>query len=834
MLPAIRPKGKPLSLPLNNIAALFYAERTSSDQYAYSPGTSGNSFSTPDSTLNSITGDLTLVFSGSLDWQSASVQTLIAKDGISAGTRSYALNLQAGGYPRLNLSFDGSTVVSYTSVVANTLTAWSKGHIKVERNGTNGDIKFWQSTDKVNWTQLDGTVSGSSSPIYDGTAVLAFGYLSAGAYNLNGYIYDSEVYSGLMSQGTHVLKCDFDPWDWVQGSTWIAKDTGETWTINTSGTPAAAILGSNIALNSNAVSSWADQSGLGENLLTYSEQFDYAGWTKISTSVTANANSSPDQTVTADRITATAASAGHYIFQTAPTFASAMTGSVYVKYVNHPWVLLRLFDGTNSFFGSFNVQTGLAGAKSAAATTTITDAGNGWYRLTVSATTLAGVSGNLVIALNNSDSASILLWTAAGTEAIDVWGAQLNQGSTTKPYIQTTSSAQGSRNLVQATGANQPTYLSYEGTKYAWHPGVAGNYFSTPNAAANQITGDIDIRWYGELDNWNSASIQDLISKYINSGSGSFDFLLNNGTLAFQWRNLSGTPVSGGAPTLPLLTNGVAYGLRVALDVDDGNGNRVTTFYYSTDFTNWILFYTNTVSGTTSIFNSSLAVTVGIRSDGASYRLSGKTYRAQIYNGINGTLAVDFNPASWTSGSTWTSATGEVWTINNAASTPKPAQIVDKASLLFDGVAHYLKTAAFTLNQPTTVYIAFRSITYTSADRIFDGLTNNVMGLYQSGTNQYAWASGTPQTDAVAYPPNNNYVMACVFNGAASSFKVNYGNVTVANTGVLASDGISLATNGATSVFGNIQVYGFVIYSAAHDAATQTKVINFLKKKYNI
>jgi len=28
---------------------------------------------------------------------------------------------------------------------------------------------------------------------------------------------------------------------------------------------------------------------------------------------------------------------------------------------------------------------------------------------------------------------------------------------------------------------------------YAWLPGVSGNYFSTPNAAANQVTGNIQI-----------------------------------------------------------------------------------------------------------------------------------------------------------------------------------------------------------------------------------------------------------------------------------------------------------------------------------------------------
>jgi hypothetical protein len=48
--------------------------------------------------------------------------------------------------------------------------------------------------------------------------------------------------------------------------------------------------------------------------------------------------------------------------------------------------------------------------------------------------------------------------------------------------------------------------------------------------------------------------------------------------------------------------------------------------------------------------------------------LAGKIFKAEIRNGIDGTLAVDFDPTDWSSGSTWTSSeTGEVWTKNGNA-----------------------------------------------------------------------------------------------------------------------------------------------------------------------
>ena len=56
------------------------------------------------------------------------------------------------------------------------------------------------------------------------------------------------------------------------------------------------------------------------------------------------------------------------------------------------------------------------------------------------------------------------------------------------------------RDYAQATGANQPIYLPYSGTKYAYHPKINGCYYSTPDSAALRATQDLTIEWYGTLD----------------------------------------------------------------------------------------------------------------------------------------------------------------------------------------------------------------------------------------------------------------------------------------------------------------------------------------------
>jgi hypothetical protein len=180
------------------------------------------------------------------------------------------------------------------------------------------------------------------------------------------------------------------------------------------------------------------------NLLQQSQTFD-TSWTNISTTTNANAATSPNGDVTADRLTGSAASSGHYIFQGTSTLASAYTFSVYAKYVSNQWIALRLFDGSSSYFGSFDVQNGVVGATSSA-TSAVTAIGSGWYRCSITVSAVAAsAASNVLVALNNADSASIVTWSPAGTEAVDIWGAQLERGVTTpSTYVPTTTVAAAS------------------------------------------------------------------------------------------------------------------------------------------------------------------------------------------------------------------------------------------------------------------------------------------------------------------------------------------------------------------------------------------------------
>jgi hypothetical protein len=203
------------------------------DANGYNMTSAGDFFSTPDSAATSITGNITLIVEASLDdWTPATTTVLIAKDN-AASQRSYILTVQTTGALRFSVTTNGSTLISTTSVVPSFVDG-KKYHVAVERESATGKVRFYTSKDHITWTQLGTEQTNTSGAIYDGTAQVEFGNLASLSFALVGNIYDSEGYAGLAisSPSTAVKKFEFDPTDWVSGTTFTSKSTGEVWTLN--------------------------------------------------------------------------------------------------------------------------------------------------------------------------------------------------------------------------------------------------------------------------------------------------------------------------------------------------------------------------------------------------------------------------------------------------------------------------------------------------------------------------------------------------------------------------------------------------------------------------
>jgi hypothetical protein len=165
------------------------------------------------------------------------------------------------------------------------------------------------------------------------------------------------------------------------------------------------------------------------NLLTYSEQFDNAAWTKTNVTVTANQIAAPDGTTTADLITVSAGSAQHRVAQSASSYTGSAVASVYAKAGTNAFI--QISDTSGSAYRNFDISTGALGSGNI--TGVITAAGSGWYRCDV--VFPAWAAGTLRIdVIPLSTSAQWATWAAAGTETVYLWGAQHERGAAATAY----------------------------------------------------------------------------------------------------------------------------------------------------------------------------------------------------------------------------------------------------------------------------------------------------------------------------------------------------------------------------------------------------------------
>ena len=166
------------------------------------------------------------------------------------------------------------------------------------------------------------------------------------------------------------------------------------------------------------------------NLLTYTEQFDNAIWTKSIATITANTEVAPDGTMTADRFVSTGGAYPQvYQYVSGLVAGQPYTFSVWVK-----------SDGTTQVAQTLTLENSYS--------TAFTPTAN-WTRISVTKSSSAGGSQAPVILTNSA---------TAPASSFLIWGAQVELGSTATAYQKVVTQYE-----VTEAGVQSASYLFFDG-----------------------------------------------------------------------------------------------------------------------------------------------------------------------------------------------------------------------------------------------------------------------------------------------------------------------------------------------------------------------------------
>lgn len=214
---------------------------------------------------------------------------------------------------------------------------------------------------------------------------------------------------------------------------------------------------------------------------------------------------------------------------------------------------------------------------------------------------------------------------------------------------------------------------------------------STPDAAALDIVGDIDVRLELQLDQdwlvtYNTPNVisdtLEMIGKHSGSTQKSWFLGLRDSRLFFEWSEDGSATLDSTATEYLRVGPTERIAIRVTLDVNNGASGNTTTFYYSDNINSstWTQLGDPVVrAGTTSIFSSTASLEIGNATDFSFRVMDGKVYKAQVRDGIGGTVVANPDFSAQATGTTsFADSAGRTWTV------PAAHEITDR-NIRFEG-----------------------------------------------------------------------------------------------------------------------------------------------------
>jgi hypothetical protein len=242
------------------------------------------------------------------------------------------------------------------------------------------------------------------------------------------------------------------------------------------------------------------------NLLAYTEDFSNAVWTKVSSTVSTNVVNAPNGTLTADKLIETAVADQHIAFtQNNANTGSIYTFSAYLKAAERNYGVIQIVDSSASN-KRFTVLADLTNGtilttrslnSPTNTSSSIQDAGNGWYRITCTMAqtggticyTNVGISSTATPTWNGNDFPTYL---GVASNGIYVWGAQCELGTSASDY----QAVLGANNYATNVAAQMKFNLvNPQDTDAAFRLAFSGGWtYSTNGAQPNGTNGYADTK----------------------------------------------------------------------------------------------------------------------------------------------------------------------------------------------------------------------------------------------------------------------------------------------------------------------------------------------------
>lgn len=597
------------------------------------PGTAGNYISTPDSVLNSVMGDIDIrVYCKLDDWTPAAIMSLIAKYN-TASQRSFQIRVETNGRATYVYSVDGNTgyaaTIAYDPAYVDGTAHWIRFTHDVDNGAGGHDIKYYTSDDGITWalrgTQTNLGITGVIS-LFDSTSPLEIGSITSGtAQNLLGTVYYAEVRNGI--DGPVVAKFDSSQVA-VTGAQLPATINGWTWN------GAALYKRDDYVKLPGANTDFLSYPGTAVNTITG----DIDVRIKLST----------------DWTTATGTTAGNrsMICQHG---GGGVIGWEFRSRADNLYLEYSL-DGTNSHSrasGSLSFADGIIK----------------WVRFTRVVSTGVvvfyasddGVTWSIVTTVAALDAGSPFFPQQAQPIRIgkrsdglalpgNVYYAEVRNGIN-GPVV---ASFNGADNQVQTPWTINGAAWNWEGSSFTGKPGIAysapqvnGNYITTPDNNALDITAALDIRAKLSLDNWaDGINFQGIVSKR-STGQDAYQLRINtDGTLGLLVFN-AGSNVSANSTVVTGLAPGAVKWVRGTYLSDNGAGSHVAAYYLSDDGVVWTPLGSVITTGTVKTIDATTAPLNLTTGDlGTVQLMKGKLYYAEVRNGIDGPIVAKFDPTN--------------------------------------------------------------------------------------------------------------------------------------------------------------------------------------------